>query len=461
MKGTDLQSVMNAPRKLLILLVMTTVAVSACDGLGGVEVVQAPTATLLPVNSEIPNPMASPVLTQSPFPTFTATPSYTPLPPSATYTPLPTATPTVSGVIQSQQRVNIRSGPGVDYEMFQSLAPGEAVQVIGQNVDGTWYNIRMDDGEEGWIASSLLFIADTPTPIPTATNLPDLTALYLGTLTPTIQGAVPTATPVGGAASSSTAETNGLQVNVPIVNLDMINMTATALVANAASATPTRDATSIAETDVLAPTSLANNTNMTATALALLLDDSLVQSVEQTATALVGDVESPLSGVEQTATALAIPAGVSSTPIATEDSVLVPTLAPDALMGVDVFAFCNNRAYGIPAPETLPAGSTIEIYWAWFATTDDYLDQHVTNAVHELKVNGVQISNVNQFRQNYTMQGSNHAVYWYVPFGPLDAGEYLITYRVTWQRAITDGSRYFGPGTAVEFEEESCNFTVQ
>lgn len=453
-----MQSVMNAPIKLLILLVMMLVAVSACDGLGGVEVVQAPTATLLPVNSEIPNPMASPALTQSPFPTFTATPSYTPLPPSATYTPLPTATPTVSGAIQSQQRVNIRSGPGVDYEMFQSLAPGEVVQVIGQNVDGTWYNIRMVDGEEGWIASSLLFIDDTPTPIPTATNLPDLTAIYLGTLTPTIQGAVPTSTPVGGAnttASSSTGETNGLQVNVPIVNLDTINMTATALVANAASVTPTLDATSIA------PTSLVNNTNMTATALALLLDDSLVQSVEQTATALVRDVESPLSGVEQTATALAIPAGASSTPIATEEGVVVPTLAPDALTGVDVFAFCNNRAYGIPAPETLPAGSTIEIFWAWFAATDDQLDQHVTNAVHELKVNGVQINNVNQFRQNYTLQGGNRAVYWYVPFGPLDAGEYLITYRVTWQRAITDGSRYFGPGTAIEFEEESCNFTVQ
>ena len=85
----------------------------------------------------------------------------------------------------------------------------------------------------------------------------------------------------------------------------------------------------------------------------------------------------------------------------------------------------------------------------------------MTNATHELRVNGEQIDRVNQYRLNPSRSGTQHVVYWYVPYGPLDAGEYSITYRVTWRAAISDGFARFGPDTQNEFEEESCNFVVR
>ena len=106
-------------------------------------------------------------------------------------------------------------------------------------------------------------------------------------------------------------------------------------------------------------------------------------------------------------------------------------------------------------------GSTIKIYWAWFASTEVYLRDHMSNATHELRVNGEAIASVNQYRGNPSRSGTQHVVYWYVPFGPLETGDFTITYRVTWRNAISDGFESFGPGTATEFEEESCNFSVR
>ena len=129
--------------------------------------------------------------------------------------------------------------------------------------------------------------------------------------------------------------------------------------------------------------------------------------------------------------------------------------------GVDVFAFCDNPAYGIAAPLDLAAGSTIEIFWAWFASSDAYLRQHIANATHELRINGARVTGVDAFRSPPRRERGQHVVYWFVPHGPLDAGDYLITYRVTWRQAISDGYADYGPGTANEFEEESCRFSVR
>ena len=118
-------------------------------------------------------------------------------------------------------------------------------------------------------------------------------------------------------------------------------------------------------------------------------------------------------------------------------------------------------AFGIDAPSNLTAGSTIRVFWAWFASTEAYLRQHMSNATHELRINGTIIENVNRYRVNPSRSGNQHAVYWYVPYGPLEAGPHVITYRVTWRNPISDGYAAYGPGTDTEFEEESCNFVVR
>ena len=185
-----------------------------------------------------------------------------------------------------------------------------------------------------------------------------------------------------------------------------------------------------------------------------------VASISSTATALFADVAVTAEDTaesDESAFALTI---TFATPTAPSEPTSAGPPAP-ARTGVDVFAFCDNPVYGLPAPSNLGVGSSIEIFWAWFATSDEYLRQHISNASHELRVNSAQIVNVDQYRGASIRRGRDHVVYWYVPYGPLEAGNYRITYRVTWRRAISDGYKSFGPGTATEFEEESCSFVVR
>lgn len=327
----------------------------------GTAAVSTPT-DVLPTASPTDRPTASPTDTlrpPSPTPTARLTPSPTSPPPTATETSSPTAAPTLFGVIRSRQRVNVRRGPGVDFAIFESLAPGAGVQVVGQNEAATWYSVKLESGGEGWVRADLLFME-------------------------TAAAVAETAPPSAAVDDESpTAESDAPPMSdAPIVDLDLIYLTATALVSDAAPAS--------------------------------------------------------------------------------DEAIEAPTRSANARRsGVDVFAFCNDGSHGIAPPTNLRAGSSIEIFWAWYATTDAYLRQHIANASHELRVNGRRIANVDQFRLPARTQGRNRVIYWYVPFGPLAAGDYSITYRVTWQNAISDGYESFGPGTATEFEEESCDFAAR
>ena len=361
--------------------------------------VPAATATVPPLPTVTPAPSSTPTASRVPtaslLPTATQTATFTESPtpePTATDTPTATATPTGFAIVRSLQRVNVRAGPGTGNAVIGSLAPGSGVQILASDEAADWYRVRLDDGDEGWVSAALLRVvaeASASQPADDASEV-DL---------PTITSAA--GTPIAAEASSDElAVSDGRIVfNVPIVDIESINLTATVLVAYSARSTPEGAA-----------------------------------------------AEVPPS------TNTAIPTAIS-----TEKS--LPPAA--ARSGVDVFAFCNNPSYGISAPTNLAAGSTIEIYWAWFASSEAYLRQHISNATHELRINGTRIVNVNQYRRQPTRRGSDQVVFWYVPFGPLEAGDYRITYRVTWRSAISDGYNSFGPGTGTEFEEESCNFVVR
>jgi hypothetical protein len=379
-----------------------------------------PTATLLPILSRTPRVTATPEISRTPLPTFTHTPSITPTPLPPSETPTPSLTPTITGIIQSVQAVNVREGPGANFRALWALTPGTGVLVIGQDTTGQWINIRMEDGDEGWVSAALLFVPDTPTPFPSATPSPDLTALFIGTPLPTAifgQGS-PTATPpravqtATGAprispspSPSPTPSPSPSGEGLPVVNVEAINQTATALIRRLtpATASPIAQATSTGQR----PATIAAPTSAAAT-------------------------------------------GIAVTP------------GPDAPReGIDVFAFCNNRAFAIPAPEDIAAGSIVELYWAWFARERSQVQNHIDRVAIDLRLNGETISILPAYRQPIRREGEKYAAYWYVPVGPLPAGEYLVTYRAEWDRAITDGDNWFGPGTNVPFEEESCTFTVR
>jgi len=363
-----------------IALMAVAVALAGCS----LEALLPATATSSPTITPTFTATATATATLSPTATATSIATNTPTATAtASATATPTATSTVFGVVSAQGRINVRAGPGTQFAVLGSLAPESGVQVIGANDEGDWYQIRREDGDEGWVSGALLRIEEPPVqPAAEAQRISQETRIVVE---------------LGDSAGAEVEGEGVLVINVPIADVDAMRLTATELVGADLTATATG-----------APTQRAESTSAPTT--------------------------EPLSA-----------AGPPTTP----------------RQNVNVFAFCNDPVFGIDAPTDLSAGSTIKIFWAWFASTERYLRQHITNATHELRVNGALIENVDQYRLNPTRSGDQHVVYWYVPFGPLEAGPHLITYRVTWRNPISDGYASYGPGTSAEFEEEGCNFVVR
>lgn len=404
-------SAVSHQRRLPAVLLLTGILTGCSVGNFGQAAATAtvpplPTATSIPAATatERPRATAAPSATPSPSATASATPTSTSSP---TATATATATPTVYAVVRSQLRVNVRGGPGTDHDIVDILDPGSGVQIVAENEEGNWYRVQLGEGERGWISARLLQIVNPTAPPPPSTSVGTSGAARSGEAAETSPGDEPIGAAPAADEALAIAEASGSQnqlvFNVPIIDLESINLTATVLVAEAGS---------------------------------------------------------PVAGMADPEPGASDEGAEPTQP--RSDSIAVPTrVAAAPRQGVDVFAFCNNPAYGIAAPSNLTDGSTIEIFWAWFASTDAYVRQHIANATHELRINGTQIANVDQFRSAPRQRGRDQVVYWYVPYGPLEAGNYRITYRVTWRNAINDGYKAYGPGTGTEFEEESCNFVVR
>lgn len=125
--------------------------------------------------------------TPTPIPTSTPTPLPPTDTPTATPTAEPTATPTATPLpkpqaIVSAQEANVRRGPGTGHPVVARLRQGEMVDLIGRNVDGTWWQVALATGEQGWINASLVstigpadaveVAAVIPTPPPAAAPRP-------------------------------------------------------------------------------------------------------------------------------------------------------------------------------------------------------------------------------------------------------------------------------------------------
>ena len=112
-------------------------------------------ATALPADTVTPAPTATQIATT----TATSQPTETDTPaPTATDTPAPTATEAtfLAVEITSPQRVNIRRGPTTVDDVLALGYPGDLYEVLGTNGDGSWYEIALDNGLEGWVAAFLV-----------------------------------------------------------------------------------------------------------------------------------------------------------------------------------------------------------------------------------------------------------------------------------------------------------------
>lgn len=84
-------------------------------------------------------------------------------------TPVPTPLPRM-GVVISSQSINVRSGPGTNTSSIATLFSGTSVEVVGESDNGEWYNVRLPDGSEGWVAANLLDADPAPTSVAQTTS---------------------------------------------------------------------------------------------------------------------------------------------------------------------------------------------------------------------------------------------------------------------------------------------------
>ena len=58
----------------------------------------------------------------------------------------------------TNSEINIRKGPGTDFEVMGGLVPGTCMQILGRNQDASWVYMVTEDNTNGWVAAWLLTI---------------------------------------------------------------------------------------------------------------------------------------------------------------------------------------------------------------------------------------------------------------------------------------------------------------
>lgn len=106
------------------------------------------------------------------------------------------ATATITGAAT----LNVRSGPGAEFESISTLADGQVVRLDGRSPNGEWLQVRLPDNRLGWV--STLFV----TPSVAVASLP----LISGTATTTPE--VVAAPGTGGAATATVTGAGTLNV---------------------------------------------------------------------------------------------------------------------------------------------------------------------------------------------------------------------------------------------------------
>lgn len=178
----------NPPMRSLVLpLCLGAMLLAACAG-AQLTPTATPTQETPPTvgaTTPVPTVAPTPVAFDTPTPTplaVTATPTPTPVSePMATPTPTPVApaTPAPTPIVAyTLTQVNLRQGPGRGYPVIGVLGAGQAVIVLEQNPAGDWIRVALDNGEDAWVAASLL-------DLPAGVTLPVATALPTPPPTPT------------------------------------------------------------------------------------------------------------------------------------------------------------------------------------------------------------------------------------------------------------------------------------
>lgn len=131
-----------------------------------------------------------------------------------------------------------------------------------------------------------------------------------------------------------------------------------------------------------------------------------------------------------------------------------------------IFAECDDFAERGALPGVLYDTDSLTVFWSWFATTPELVQDHLATAQYE-----VVLSSDYAFRQPFPFvqvspiterEDGNFWVFYTADLGNgFRPGDYRVDYYVTWNQAISDGIDDFGPGTATPSITSSCTFAVE
>jgi hypothetical protein len=152
----------------------------------------------------------------------TATPTATAIPVTIAPTPLngflPTAQPCGEPpTIQVFNTVNIRTGPGIDYDLLGKLVFREVRPIVGRAEFADWWLIELASGEQGWITNNFGiitgYIGNVPiVPVPPINGSTPTPSVRFQ---PTADPLCPTATPSATATATATFVATNTAVPTP------------------------------------------------------------------------------------------------------------------------------------------------------------------------------------------------------------------------------------------------------
>jgi hypothetical protein len=124
---------------------------------------------------------------------------------------MPTATPTATPrpfLMATQEGINLRSGPGKDYQKIGVLPANATFEIVGRNSDASWWLVATRDGLFAWVSADLVSSTNLHSNIPVVT-IPSL--LSWGQPV----NAAPAVIPAGSNQSTALPETGGPVPFVP------------------------------------------------------------------------------------------------------------------------------------------------------------------------------------------------------------------------------------------------------
>ena len=143
----------------------------------------------------------------------------------------PTATiPTIPS-LKTLTDLNVRSGPGLEYDLIGLLPSGTSAEIVGRSEDQQWWQIRFPPTPDGvgWVSadpafSSAINVGNVPVvpapPLPTATFTPTSTPTDTPTATAIPPTSTPTDTPTPTSTPTATGEPTVIQFDVSPSTID-------------------------------------------------------------------------------------------------------------------------------------------------------------------------------------------------------------------------------------------------